>query len=113
MTIRLSLLTYCLRPIRTSDFIGINLRTVRTSDVTGGPYVRVMSLASSAQILRFGDLTRVVSRRFLFLGKVRSSILATAGAGLTAALGEVGGAAADMEVLVVDGGAFDSKISCV
>ena len=35
-----------------------------------------MSLASTAQILRFGDLNRVVSRRFLFLGKVRFSSLA-------------------------------------
>ena len=37
----------------------------------------------------------------------------TAGAGLTADLGLVGGAAADVAALVVDGGAFDSKISCV
>ena len=38
--------------------------------------VRVMSLASTSQILRFGDLTRVVSRRFPILGKVRSPSLA-------------------------------------
>ena len=37
----------------------------------------------------------------------------TADAGLTSALGSVGGAAADVAALVVDRGAFDSKISCV
>ena len=65
------------------------------------------------------------SRAFISAGASRAAVAGvlvaasggakvdTAGAGLTDALGSVGGAAADVAALVVDGGSFDSKISCV